>query len=82
LILKDYFSGFVELIPTTSPDHCTVSDASWTDTNGFGVPQTLVSDRSSHFVDKTLKEFNRILQARQHFVMVYTPWGNETVEIV
>jgi len=33
-------------------------------------------------VDKTLKEFNRILQARHHFITAYTPWANGTVEIV
>jgi hypothetical protein len=30
--------------------------------------KTLVSDQGSHFVDKTLSMFNRILQARHHVV--------------
>ena len=74
LILKEDFSGFEELIPTTSSDHFTVADSR--------APQTHVSDQGSHSVDKTLKEFNRILQAQHHFVTAYIPWANGTVEIV
>jgi transposase InsO family protein len=81
LILKDDFSGFVELILRTSPDHFTVADSLMDCYKRFGVPKTLVSDQGSHFVDKILKEFNRILQARHHFVTAYIPWGNGQVEI-
>ena len=33
LILNDDFSGFVELVPTTRPDHFTVQKASWIGAN-------------------------------------------------
>jgi len=59
LILKDDLSGFVALIPSSSPDHFVMADAFMDWYTRFGLPQYLVSDQRSHFTDQTLKEFNR-----------------------
>jgi len=56
LILVDDFSGFVQLVPTTSPDHCKVPHSVMYCYKRFGVPKTLVSDQGPHFIHKTLKE--------------------------
>ena len=66
LILKDDLSGFVEWIPSTSPDHFTAADTLMEWYKVFGVLRTLVSDQGSYFVDKTLKELNWIVEIFCH----------------
>jgi transposase InsO family protein len=41
-----------------------------------------VSDQGSHFKDKVIKEFNRILKINHHMTTAYSPWANATVEPV
>jgi len=91
LILKDDISGFVELAPSTSPDHFALADSLMECYKGFGVPKTLISDQGSHFVDKTLKELNSMQQKKhiqlQQWIRLlqitssYTSSLVETVEI-
>ena len=61
LVLKDDFLGFVELIPATAADYFVVADALVQWYSRFGMPLMHVSDQGSHFKDKVIKEFNRIL---------------------
>ena len=82
LVLKDDFSGFVELIPCVSPDHFNVADAMIGWYKRFGVMKYHVSDQGIHFKDKLLAELNRLLQIKHHFVTAYSPWANGTVEVV
>ena len=82
LILKDEFSGFLELISTTSPDHFTVTDSLMDWYQGFGVPKTLVSDQGSHFADKTPRSSAAFCKSNTTSSLVYTPSANGTVEIV
>jgi hypothetical protein len=68
LILKDDLSGFVALIPSSSPDHFVVADAFMDWYKRFGLPQYLVSDQGSHFRDQTLKESNQLYKQIIRFV--------------
>jgi transposase InsO family protein len=82
VVLKDDFSGFVELIPATAADHFMVADALVQWYSRIGMPLIHVSDHRSHFKDKVIKELNGILQINHHMTTVYSPWANGTVETV
>jgi hypothetical protein len=55
LVLKDDFSGFVELISATGANHFVVADALVQWYSRFGMPLMDVSDQGSHFKDKVIK---------------------------
>ena len=46
------------------------------------MPSMHVSDQGSHFKDKVIQEFNRILQIKHHMTTAYSSWANGTVEKV
>jgi transposase InsO family protein len=48
----------------------------------FSMPLLHISDQGSHFKEKVIKEFNRILQINHHVTTAYSPWANGTVEKV
>jgi hypothetical protein len=48
----------------------------------FRVPLMHVSDQGSHFKDKVIKEFNRILQINHHMTTTFSLWGKGAVEKV
>ena len=73
LILKDDLSGFVELIPSSSPDYFVVADALMDWYRRFGFPQYLVSNQESGFRDQDFRDFNRIMETNHQFVTTYPP---------
>ena len=73
VIIKDDFSGFVELISAASPDLFAVADALMDWYFRFGAPTNHVSDQGSHFKDKVIKEFNRILEVNHHLTTACSP---------
>jgi len=70
LVLKDDLSHFVVA-------HALVD---WY--KRFGVAETHVSDKGSHFKNKVVAELNDILKTKHHFTTVYSPKSNGTVERV
>jgi hypothetical protein len=83
LVLKDNYSGFVELIPTATCDHRPVVEALQWWSARFGAPSRLVSDQGSHFKNTVLAELVRLNPSlSHHFTLAYTPWSNGSVERV
>ncbi|XXQ38518.1 Gypsy retrotransposon integrase-like protein 1 [Plasmodiophora brassicae] len=82
LVLKDDFSGFVELVPVESADHISVAESMMDWFKRFGIVRQHVSDQGSHFMNKVIDELLSRLHIAHHFTTAYTPWANDTVEIV
>ncbi len=82
LVLKDDFSGFVELVPADAETADVVVQALREWFARFGVVRWWASDRGSHFTAKVLKEFARRLDCHHRFHVAYSPWANGTVERV
>jgi hypothetical protein len=87
LVLKDGFTGFVELVPCVAAEHVVVVDQIMLWCARFGIMEYLVSDQGSHFKNNVMTEFAKRMFDPQvteshHFTMTYTPWANGTVERV
>jgi hypothetical protein len=85
LVLKDDFSGFIEMIPCEFADHYNVVDALQMWQARYGNIHTLVSDKGSHFISLVVAEYTRrctSLGITHHFTVAYCPWSNGTIERV
>jgi hypothetical protein len=80
LVLKDDFPHFVELFPSERTDHVVVVHALLYWYKRFGVSETHVSEKGSHFKNKVVAELNDILKTKHHLTTVYSPKSNGTVE--
>jgi hypothetical protein len=67
LVLKDDLSHFVELVPSERTDYAVVVHALVDWYKRFGVAETDVSDKGSHFKNKVVAELNDILETKHHF---------------
>jgi transposase InsO family protein len=83
LVIKDEFSGFVELIPCehANHEHAVEQLLLWKARYGC-VPSFVRSDQGSHFMNKVVQNLCRRLGTKQHFTTPYCPWANGSVEIV
>jgi transposase InsO family protein len=68
------------LLPATGADDFVVADALMLWYSRFAMLFLHVSDLGSHFKDKSIEEFNPILQINHHMTTAYSPWANGTVE--
>jgi hypothetical protein len=82
LVIKDDYSGYVDLIPCETPNSDTVIKALLRWYGMFGISLVHVSDQGSHFKNSVIAELNRRLTTKHHFTLPYAPWSNGTVEIV
>lgn len=82
LVLKDDFSGFVELVPSTGADSSTTVTALLDWFKRFGIVQQWVSDQGSHFMNEVMAALRERLRCDHHFTVAYAPWSNGTVERV
>jgi hypothetical protein len=85
LVLKDDFSGLIEMIPCEFADHFIVVDSIQMWQARYGLITVLVSDQGSHFVSLVLAEYNkrcRVNGITHHFTVAYCPWSNGTIERV
>lgn len=80
LVLKDGYSGFVELVATDAADAWSTAKAIVEWIGRYGIPTTFVSDRGTHFKNVLMAEIARQLGIQQHFTIAYCPWSNGTVE--
>ena len=69
------FSGFIELIPDLAADALVQSNSR------FGMPSMHVSDQGSHFKDKVIKKFHRILQINHHLTTTHSPGPMEQLKM-
>ena len=82
LVLKDQYSGLVELIPCSAADHEVTVEAILFWCARYGLPEMLQSDRGSHFKNKLMAELADRMAAQHHFTLAYCPWSNGAVERV
>jgi hypothetical protein len=82
LVLKDEFSGQVELVPAKACNHVVVAEAIAWWIARYGKPSVLRSDQGSHFKNKMIEELSKTWNISHHFTLPYTPWSNGSIEIV
>ena len=82
LVIKDDYSGYIDLIPCRSTTSDVVVDALLRWYGLFGVSLVHVSDQGTHFKNRVIEELNRRMGGKHHFTLPYTPWSNGTVERV
>ena len=81
LSLMDRFTGYVALVPLLTTDATTVSIAFlefWI--LRYGVPQKLLSDRGTHFLNETMKCLRILLGFDHLFTSAYHPQTNGKLE--
>jgi hypothetical protein len=67
LIVKDSFTGYVELFPAVSADAKAAARGLYTWYTTYKIWEQLVSDGGSHFTAQAIQEFNRLAKAKvQH----------------
>lgn len=81
-VVKDGFSGYVELTicPSCTSDQAYDALLGWF--SRFGVVSTWVSDRGAHFTSTLVDRLRKSLGIRHHLTMAYCPWSNGSVEVV
>ena len=82
LVLKDKFSGYVELIPCESPNSVKAAESIGWWIARFTKPKYLMSDRGTHFTAKLIHELSKFFNIEHHFTTAYCPWSNGSVERV
>ena len=82
LVLKDHYSGLVELIPCSAANHEITVEAILYWCARYGYPELLQSDRGSHFKNGVMAELAAKMPAEHHFTLAYCPWSNGSVERV
>jgi hypothetical protein len=82
LVLKDEYSGFIELIPCEACTHEPVVEALAFWCSRYGRPRILRSDMGSHFKNKVVEQLAKQAGLHHHFTLPYTPHCNGSVEIV
>ena len=81
LIAVDYVSKWVEALP------CRAADAKHARSmfhevifHRFGTPKMVISDRGSHFIDKTFQNFLKELGSKHNIATPYHPQTNSQAE--
>lgn len=82
MIIKDYLSGYVWLIPTIDTTADTTAEELIRWFSSFGVLHQWVSDRDSHFKNELIEQLREKVKSEHHFILASCPWSNETVEVV
>jgi hypothetical protein len=82
LVLKDEYSGYVELIPCDAPNSVNAAEAIQWWVSRFTKPEWLVSDRGTHFKCSVIERLAKHFNMKHHFTLAYCPWSNGTVERV
>lgn len=82
LVIKDDFSSFVWLFPTSSATSDAAADALATWVSTFGCIDWVLSDQGVHFKNELLKTLSKFLKFSHHFTPAYSPQSNGTVERV
>ena len=80
LVLKDGLSGFTMLFPCQSCTTAATVEGLLAWFSIFGVANTWVSDRGTHFRNQVMTILQRRLRVLHHFVTAGCAWANGTVE--
>jgi len=79
---REVLLRFRSLVPSERTDRAVVVHALVDWYKRFGVAETHVRDKDSHFKNKVVAELNDILKTKHHFTTAYSPKSNGTVERV
>ena len=82
LVLKDGFTSFVMLLEATAFDAATAEAAVIEWASLFGVPNMLITDGGTHFVNNLVQALVRRFRAHHHVTTAYAPWANGIIERV
>ena len=82
LVLKDGFSGVVELFPCEAADSESAGRALVQWFSRYGQPPTWVSDQGPHFKNECIDAVRRAFKVNHHFTCPEAAWSNGTVERV
>jgi hypothetical protein len=82
LVLKDGFSSFVVLWEAQSFDAVTAEAAVIEWASLFGVPNMIITDGGTHFVNNIIQALVRRFRAQHHVTTAYAPWANGIIERV
>lgn len=81
-MLKDEATHYVELVACDGPTSAVAAGALLDWYSIDGIASVWVSDSGSHFKSQVIADLNRRLNARQGFILAYSPWKNGSVERV
>jgi len=76
LVLRDEFSGFVNLGITDSADSAFVTECLFAWMSRFGVPSTVASDNGSHFKNEIVRDLATKYGINLHYFPPYAAWTN------
>jgi Integrase zinc binding domain len=79
LLLKDYLSGYLWLVPCRTDNAAATVDALMRCFVVFGVVLLLISDRDSHFKNEVVQRVQMELRAKHHFTTANCTWSNSTI---
>ena len=83
IVVVDYFTKWVEEIPTFKADRETVAFFVFNQINArFGIPKEIVTDHGSHFQNSMMTELTTMLGFRQDHSSSLYPQVNGQVEVV
>jgi transposase InsO family protein len=80
LLLNDYLSGYLWLLPCRTADAAATVDALMRWFAVFGVVLLLILDRGIHYKNKVVQRVQKELKAKHHFTTANCPWSNGTIE--
>ncbi len=82
MLAVDYVSKWVEAIPTRTDDSKTVAEFLRTNIfSRFGVPRALISDRGTHFCNKTVDALLKKYGVSHRISTAYHPQTNGQAEV-
>lgn len=84
LVIRDDFSGKVELVECEHADGLSAADAIlwWRARYGLNADTTIVTDGGSHFANQLVDNIVARLRVRHHITVAYSPWSNGKAERV
>ena len=82
LVIKDDFSGWVELFPSKEPSADCVADALVDWNSRHSAAKIWISDNGSHFKNHIMERLAETYGVDHHYTAPYSPWANGSVERV
>ena len=73
---------YLQLVVSERTDHVVIVHALVDWYKRFGIAETPVGDKGSHFKNKVVAELNDLLKTKHHLTTAYSPKSNGTVEKV
>jgi hypothetical protein len=80
LVIKDTYSGYIMLEPTTKCDSLSAVHALVKWFSLFGMPKMVQSDNGSHFTSELMKKITETYHIPHRFSIAYAPFTNGSVE--